>query len=114
MSEESQGLSLDKWIEIIESVRAKIDKLPCKDRLDVCASMTKCVDAVRNSSTGWLTWLTAPTTMNEFSEDELSEFFKQICDISRKFLDLDLYASRLLFSKLEKGKEKNGETRGVV
>ncbi len=111
---EGEGLTLDKWIEIIEHVRAKIDKLPASDRLDVCASMVKCVDAVRNSSTGWLTWLTAPATMSEFSDVELSGFFGQIRDIASKFLDLDLYASRLLFSKLDKGKEKNGETRGVV
>lgn len=112
MSEEG-GLTLDKWIEVIENVRAKIDKLPSKDRLDVCSSMVKCVDAVRNSSTGWLTWLTAPATMAEFSEVELAGFFEQIRDISRKFLDLDLYASRLLFSKLDKEKEKNG-VQGVV
>ncbi len=110
---EGEGLSLEKWIQIIENVRAKIDSLPHKDRLEVCASMAKCVDALRNSSNGWLTWLAAPTTMNEFSEGELSEFFSQVREISRKFLDLDLYASRLLFSKVEKGTKKD-DMPGVV
>ncbi len=115
MSEEQDGvLSLSKWIDIIERVRAKVDNLSGKDRLEVCASMAKCVDAVRNSSQGWLTWLSVPTTMDQFSEDELSEFFNRIKDISRKFLDLDLDASRVLFSKMEKENVKNGDAPGVV
>ena len=109
MSESEGPLTLAKWISIVESVRARIDGLPDKDRLELCSSMMKCVDAVRNSAIGWQTWLAAPTTMREFTEAELVNWFKQVRGITTRFLDLDLDASRLLFSKLEASKEKEKE-----
>jgi hypothetical protein len=71
------------------------DKTP-KDRLDYTSSIAKCNMAVLSSNAGWNEWLTNTGIMNEFSQEELEEIYKEFQDMSVKFLLFDIKWTKTL------------------
>lgn len=105
---------MQQWIEVVEAVRETINKLPVDDRLQLCGSMLKCVESLRNSCTAWSTWLTSPNTMAIFAQSDLAGFFVKLREATESLLDLNLDASRLLYATVEKEKPNDNHEWGVV
>ena len=78
------------WTDERTKALADIRKLEPTDRLSLYSGLIKLNTALFESVRGWESWLRNPTFMETFSQDELSEIFKNFKDIATKFLEEDI------------------------
>jgi hypothetical protein len=73
----------------------------------------QCVAAIGQSSQGWIQWLSNPTMMNEFEEDDLRGFFGRFREFALDYIAFDIEATKKGTRPMpkEKGNEK-GEPYG--
>ena len=78
------------WIDERTNVLADIRKLEPTDRLSLYSGLIKLNSALIESVRGWHSWFRNPTFMQTFSQDELSEIFKNFKDVAIKLLEEDI------------------------
>jgi len=78
------------WTDERTKVLADLRKLEPSDRLSVYSSLIKLNSALFESVRGWDSWLRNPSFMETFSQDELTEIFKNFKDVATKFLEEDI------------------------
>jgi len=78
-----------KWINIITDLKKKISRLEPTARLSYISCISSCIIAIVFSLNGWCAWLTAPEIMEQFTEKELDELWKEMRKLAIEFLKND-------------------------
>jgi hypothetical protein len=102
------------WVDERANVLADIRKLQPTDRLSLYSGLIKLNSALIEGVRGWDSWLRNPTFMQTFSQDELSEIFKNFKDVAIKFLEEDIRWTRKKERrplKIPRAEREEGERR---
>lgn len=110
MSEETD------WVKKVEEEREKIKKWQTTDRLSMVSKLMFMNGSVASSVTGWHSWLTNASVMEQLSEEQLRELVDEFEKIAVAFLDLDIKYTKLVQKKMEteEGKKKSKKTSAYV
>jgi hypothetical protein len=80
----------EDWVKNRKKTAAKIKKVAPKDRLGYVDGCIQCIAAIGQSNQGWLQWLSNPTLMNEFEENDLKDFFSKFREFSLSYIEFDI------------------------
>jgi len=105
LSEEEEPSNIN-WKKELKQHIKNIQETKVKDRLDVCAAMGFMFAVLQESVNNWLKWLSNPTIMKEFSEEELKEFYDIVRKTSIELLEID-YNSTDKYDEVIKKVSKN-------
>ena len=78
------------WTDERTKALDEIKKLEPDDRLGLYASLIRMNSALFESVRGWDAWLRNPSFINTFTQEELTEIFKQFKDVCTQFLEEDV------------------------
>jgi hypothetical protein len=84
------------WVERTKERIRQLEALDLKDRFACYVALWKVVEAVRESVSGWQSWLVRPGIMADFSEDELKDFCLNMRKMAIQFLEFDMKATEKL------------------
>ncbi len=93
-------MKLNKWIDKVRESIKEIESLSPEDRLGCVDGINKCNKAILASYMGWNTWLSNPTIMCHFTEDELKEILSEFKEITTKVLKNDIKWTEHMIKKL--------------
>jgi len=91
----SESSKLD-WVAKTEERIKQLEALDLKDRFACYVALWKVVEAVRESVSGWHSWLVRPGIMADFSEEELKDFCLNMRKMAIQFLEFDMKATEKL------------------
>jgi hypothetical protein len=84
------------WVERTKERIRQLEALDLKDRFACYVALWKVVEAVRESVSGWHSWLVRPGIMADFSEEELNDFRVSLREMAIRFLRFDIKATEKL------------------
>jgi len=96
---------LGDWVKVCEEMIKLIDEMKPEDRLNLVSGIASCNMALANSVNGWVRWLTDPRVMNEMKNEDLQEFFGEFQVLAKRFLRLDIKATKKYGPKEKKTKK---------
>ena len=86
-----------------------------RDRLELVNSILFGLGALGKSVGGWVQWLSNPSIMNNFSEEELEEMNKTITDFVKSFIEYDIKITKEGIKKgIDKRRAQRKPTRGTL
>jgi hypothetical protein len=84
----------DDWISNRVKTADSIKKASPQERLGYVNGCIQCLAAIGQSNQGWLQWLSNPTMMNEFDENDLKYFFEKFKDFALQYIEFDIDATK--------------------
>jgi len=93
-------MSMNKWINKVKETIKEIESIDPKDRLEYVNGINKCNKAILASYMGWNAWLTNPSIMSGFNEDELKQILSEFKEIATKILRNDVKWTEHMIKKL--------------
>ena len=89
-----------KWIRKVKKHIIEIESLDPKDRLEIVSAILKCNNAVAGSVNGWATWISNPSIMNSFTEEDLKTILEEFKKVAIPFLKNDVKWTEYLLKKM--------------
>jgi hypothetical protein len=84
------------WVEMTKERIKQLEALDLKDRFACYVALWSIIEAIRQSISGWHSWLVRPGIIADFSEDELRDFSQNMREIAINFLKFDIKATEKL------------------
>jgi hypothetical protein len=84
------------WIEMTKERIRQLEALDLKDRLACYVALWMIIEALRQSISGWHSWLVRPGIIADFSEEELRDFSRNMRETAINFLKFDIKATEKL------------------
>jgi hypothetical protein len=81
---------MSTWSDQIRNRKKALEALDPKDRLEYVNGCVQSLLIVNESIGGWLQWMSDPTKMSKFSEEEIKHFFEFLKKFAIDFVDFDL------------------------
>jgi len=81
---------MSNWTEIIRDRKKALETLSPTDRLGYVDGCAQSLMAINQSIGGWMQWLTNPSKMSKFQEEELKNFFDFLKKFAVDFVDFDI------------------------
>ncbi len=108
----------ERWINTnqrsLERLKRLSDKKE-KDRLELVKTMNTCLYLIGRSLSGWSTWVNNPSTMANFTQEELVEMETKLTEFTESFLQYDVKVTELGLEKgLNKRNQQTSQVRFVV
>jgi len=105
-------MNVKKWIRKVEEQIKYLEGLEPTDRLSFMSGIAYCTNAIVGSVSGWEAWLSSPTLMENFREDELRDIFNEFRRVTIGFLKYDIEWSKRISSRLQET-NSSGKTRYI-
>jgi hypothetical protein len=74
----------------IKQLRAEIGSYEPRDRLDAVSKVTECLNFMRQTNTGWLSFLGNATLVNGLDEESLKDIFSRFRRMTMERIDNDV------------------------
>ena len=101
----SSGVTYEEWINGCKKARSDILEMEQGDRLINLSYLLYMTSVMKNSIEGWQSWFKNPHLMSNFTEEEISELFELMKELSLTLLDNDISLTEKkveeLYEKLE-------------
>jgi len=94
-------MNVKKWIRKVEEQIKYLEELEPTDRLSFMSGIAFCTNAIVGSVSGWEAWLSSPTLMENFREEELREIFNEFRRVTIGFLKYDIEWSKKISLRLQ-------------
>ena len=94
---------MSNWSDDSKNRKKNLESLEPKDRLGYVDGCVQSLLVVNQSISGWMQWLSNPTKMSKFPEDELKNFYEFLKKFAVNFVDFDIKVTE----KDEEIKEKD-------
>lgn len=103
-------LECKKYLKLLRKLVEKKDK----DRLDCLRVMDTSIIAVQRGSIGWAYWIRNPSTMADFSLEDLREISDKLSKFAQSFIEYDAEITERMERKIPKKVPKTVRPTGIA
>jgi hypothetical protein len=89
-----------KWIRRVKEHIREIDNLDPEDRLELVSAISRCNYTIAGSVNGWAKWISDPSIMSKFTEENLRTILDEFKKVALPLLKNDIKWTEYLLEKM--------------